>query len=118
MNNLDFLLILVHGQEMGPGPPYVARADIFDGNGAAGEGRALRAAHEPEVDDGYKVQVIDRTLGPYPQVKNFTIILVTVTGDEATAMVSRLGVAGETVEEVIPLVRQDGRWLIDGIPGL
>ena len=33
VSNLDILLILTHWFETGPNPPYVARADIFNGDG-------------------------------------------------------------------------------------
>ncbi len=68
----------------------------------------------------------ETTRGPYPQIEGFKIISVTVAGDEAIANVSRVGFfhqeeaasASETNEEIIILVKRDGRWLIDRIPGL
>ncbi len=60
----------------------------------------------------------EKTLGPFPQIEGFKIMSVTVAGDDAIATFSRIGAAGETVEEAIPLVKQDGSWLIEAIPGL
>lgn len=60
----------------------------------------------------------EKTRGPYPQIEGFKITSVTVAGDDAIATVSRIGAAGETVEQAIPLVKQDGSWLIEAIPGL
>ncbi len=59
----------------------------------------------------------EKIRGPYGQVTGFKIISVMVFGDKAVATVS-LTIAGETTQEGIPLVKQDGRWLIDGIPRL